>query len=125
VSPYRVVTDNLIPSFSRNVKKLRRKYRRIDSDLGKVFDKIAEDPFNSRHATPLVGFNRTIWKYRCLSSDQKTGESGGFRILCYVDSENESIYPLAVWSKSQIPGQLKNAEIEKLIDMLSSQSNLE
>lgn len=125
MSPYRVVTDNQIASYTRNVKKLQKKFRSVASDLGKAFDKIAEHPFSGCHATPLVGFNRKIWKYRCPSSDQKTGGSGGFRILCYVDSENEAIYPLAVWPKSQFSGQLKNAEIEKLIDMLSSKSNLD
>jgi len=68
------------PAFKRQLKRLAAKYRHAESDLADAYASIAERRKVAHHATAIPGFGGSVWKYRCPSSDQSRGQSGGFRI---------------------------------------------
>jgi mRNA-degrading endonuclease RelE of RelBE toxin-antitoxin system len=118
-----ILGRNLRP-FIRTVARLRKKYRSIESDLDQMFDRIAQDPESQANATPIQGWRRKIWKYRCRSSDQRKGSRGGFRVLCYFHKDHRFVIPLMVYAKSENEGQPSRESIRSLIRRLKENSSL-
>lgn len=90
------------PKFSRLVKHLKKKHRRIVDDLERVFEDVARDYETAAHATAIVGWKGEVWKHRCASTDMQKGQSGGFRIVSWVDKTQDPhvLYPLLIYPKS-------------------------
>ena len=91
--------------YSQDVRKLKKTYRNIESDLNEMYERIAKNPKQACGATPVQGAVQRIWKYRCRSTDQARGSRGGFRVLCYLHESGSggrgtSIVPLRAYSKS-------------------------
>jgi hypothetical protein len=75
------------PLFSRLLKQLRKKYRKIDADLADVFEEIAKDYTTAAGADPIAGWAHTVWKHRCGSRDMKVGRRAGLRIISVVHAD--------------------------------------
>jgi len=90
------------PLFARLLKKLQKKYRRINADLEDVFAEIEKDYETAAGADPIPGWERTVWKHRCGSRDMKVGRSGGFRIISVVHTDREPhvLYPILIYAKA-------------------------
>ena len=93
------VSHHRIRAFSKDVSKLRRKYRSIDDDLKVLFEEIGKDYRNVASAQPIPGYSNRLWKYRCRSTDMRRGGRGGFRLICYLD-DSQNMYPIAIYAKS-------------------------
>lgn len=91
-------TVNTTAVFERRVKKLFKKYRRIQKDLAPLIEKLEAGEL-AGNAVP--GFEKKLYKVRVPSSDQKKGKSGGFRVLYYLILENQSIYLLTIYAKAK------------------------
>jgi hypothetical protein len=89
------------PLFARLLKTLRKKYRKIDADLAEVFEEVEKDYETAAGADPIPGWQRTVWKHRCGSSDMKVGRSRGFRIISVIktDADPHILYPVLIYAK--------------------------
>jgi hypothetical protein len=91
------------PLFARLLKQLRKKYRRIEQDLKKAFTDIERDYETACGGSPIQGWQGEVWKYRCGSTDMRTGRSGGFRIIAVVEKSSNPhvLYPILLYAKPE------------------------
>jgi mRNA-degrading endonuclease RelE of RelBE toxin-antitoxin system len=84
--------------FKRNLKKLIKKYPRINRDLSNLFDQLENGEF---HGDELQGFVGSVYKVRIGSIDQKKGKRGGFRIVYLIVTAIETVHLLTIYAKAQ------------------------
>lgn len=70
--------------FERSVKKLKKHYPKITSDLVPAFQVIESNP----QIGMIIPDDFAIRKLRVASSDMKRGKSGGFRLLYKLRSDD-------------------------------------
>ncbi len=99
-----IVLDN----FTKEVKKLAKRYKQIASDLKELEALLLEDAKNGVH---LGG---RCYKIRLANSSIPTGKSGGFRVIYYYLDEQNNIYLMSIYAKSD----LENISDEKIIEIL-------
>lgn len=97
-----------LTSFSKDVKKLYKKYKQIANDLKELKIELNKNP----KAGISLGSN--CFKIRVSNSSVPTGKSGGFRVIYYYIDKDENIYLMAIYSKSE----LETISDEKIIDIL-------
>ncbi len=83
-----------VDNFTKDVKKLFKKYRSIKSDILELIDRLEED------YTIGIDLGSNLYKIRVKNSDVG-GKSGGYRVIYYTRLTNGSIYLLTIYSKSQ------------------------
>lgn len=88
-----------IPAFSRDVSRLKKKYRNIEGDIKVSFERIRGNYRAAAFAQAIPGYSNRLWKYRCRSTDMRKGGRGGFRLICYLD-DAQDMYPIAIYAKS-------------------------
>lgn len=122
-SNYKVQPD-ASSTFGKKVKKLAKRFRNIEKDLQKFYSAIEENHRQKCGAAPVPDFRQSVWKYRCQSTDLKRGQSGGYRIICYVDSVRFLIYPITIYAKSD-QSNISASEIQKLVEALYAEIDIQ
>jgi mRNA-degrading endonuclease RelE of RelBE toxin-antitoxin system len=88
---------SLIPSekFKREAKRLIKKFPSLKQELSDLGNKLSE--------TPKMGtsIGNDIYKIRVAIKSKGKGKSGGARIITYVVTENNEIYLLTIYDKSE------------------------
>jgi len=110
-------TVNTTDVFEKQVKKLLKKYRRIQKDLIPFIDKLETGELVG---SAVPGFNKKLYKARVPSSDQKKGKRGGFRVLYYLVSEDDVIYLLTLYAKAK-KSDIRHVEISRLLKEMKIQ----
>lgn len=100
-----------IPAFDRAAKRLRKKYRNIGSDLGRLVNLLADNPLVG---TAIPGFGHQVWKIRLASVDMQVGKRGGYRVIYALNSQAQSCYLLFVYAKPD-KSDVSPGEIEDLL----------
>jgi mRNA-degrading endonuclease RelE of RelBE toxin-antitoxin system len=97
--------------FKKNIKKLRKKYRSVKEDIKPLIQQLesGETP-----GSRISGNKYPVYKSRVKNSDNKKGQSGGYRVIYYIVTP-ETILLIAIYSKSE-KSDISNREIEDLID---------
>ena len=83
-----------IPRFEKNVKKLKKKFPKIKTDL---VDFVTELSNNLELGIHLGG---NIFKVRIQNSSISTGKSGGFRVIIYYKTD-DILYLVTIYSKTE------------------------
>lgn len=97
-----------LDTFSKDVKKLYKKYKNISNDLKKVQEDLIKNP----KAGIELGHN--CYKARVGNSSIPTGKSGGFRVLYYYLDAEGRLYLMTMYSKRE----LENISDDKLLEIL-------
>ena len=97
-----------LPSFSLKVKKLSKKYKKIKFDLQNLKEELITNP----KAGILLQHN--CYKIRVANSSIPTGKSGGFRVVYYFVDENDRVYLMSIYSKTQ----KENLSESELLELL-------
>ena len=97
-----------IPSFSKDIKALKKKYRSIDNDFEKLIESLLEDPLQGD------GLGNDCYKVRMAIESKNKGKSGGARIITCVKIINETIYLLSIYDKSS-QSTIKDVELKDLL----------
>ena len=84
-----------IPQFEKDVKKLSKKFKFIKKDLSKLIGELKEQP------TQGTSLGYGVYKIRLANSSIPTGKSGGFRVITYFIDEEENLYLLSIYSKTE------------------------
>ena len=97
--------------FKKNIKKLEKKYRSIEEDLEPLIQQLesGETPGDR-----ISGNKYPVYKVRVKNSDNKKGQSSGYRVIYYTITP-ESILLTTIYSKSE-RANISNREIEDLIE---------
>ena len=102
-----------LESFKKDVKKLYKKNKKLPQDLKTLNDTLLENPKIG------IELSTKLFKIRLENSSSNIGKSGGFRVIYYYLDEEENIYLLKIYSKTEI----ENIKEEVLIKILKSQLN--
>jgi len=97
-----------LTSFSKDIKRLYKKYRNLSKDLKTLKHELEQNP----KAGIELGAN--CYKIRLENSSVPTGKSKGFRVIYYYIDEKQNIYLMAMYSKSE----LANISDSKIIEIL-------
>lgn len=99
-----------LESFKKDVKKLYKKNKKLLQDLRTFNETLLENP-----KIGIELFSK-LYKMRLENSSSNSGKSG-FRVIYYYLDEEENIYLLKIYSKTEI----ENIKEEILIKILKSQ----
>ena len=97
-----------LPKFSTQLKKLAKKYKKIKIDLQQVIKELKENPKIG------IALQHNCYKIRVANSSVPIGKSGGFRIIYYFLDENNNIYLMSIYSKTQKESISENEIVEIL-----------
>ena len=101
----------VLPWCNRQLKRLKKKYPRIKTDLEEVGEILKINP---EAGVKISGLNLPLYKIRMKSSDQKKGKSGGYRVIYYFKSKDGIIYLVDIYPKAA----RTNFDHKKIIDAL-------
>jgi len=99
---------NNLSNFSKDIKRLYKKYKNLPQDLKSLRDALSSNP----KAGIELGSN--CYKIRLENSSVPTGKSKGFRVIYYYLDEKQNIYLMAMYSKSE----LSNISDSKIVEIL-------
>ena len=99
-----------LDSFSKEVKKLSKKYKLLSSDLKELLNILEKDPKAG------IELGNSCYKIRLANSSIPTGKSGGFRVIYYYLDNDNNLYLMSMYSKTE----LENISDEKLLNILKS-----
>ena len=99
--------------FLKEAKDLRKKYHNFDDDLRSFVN----DLKSGKHvgADLIENIKRLpVYKVRIKNSSSATGKRGGFRVIYYVEIDEQTFYLLSIYSKSQTANISQNEILEIL-----------
>ena len=100
-----VLTDH----FTKEVKKLIKKYKSLKAELAKLDEELAENP------TLGIPLGNDVYKIRIAISSKGKGKSGGARIITFIKVTQEAVYLVSIYDKSDLETLTKN-QIRELLD---------
>ncbi len=102
-----------IDEFQKDVKKLYKKYKHIKNDILELI--------NTLELNHDIGINlgENLYKIRVKNSDTG-GKSGGYRVIYYAKLQNNKIYLMSMYSKTQ----QENIDMSKLKILLKKVNSL-
>jgi mRNA-degrading endonuclease RelE of RelBE toxin-antitoxin system len=86
----------LTPDFRKQVRKLEKRYRKIQSDLQPILIQIQ---MGEAIGDRLEGIDAEVFKVRIRNSDVNRGKSGGYRMIYWLKLP-ECVVLLDIYSKS-------------------------
>ncbi len=96
--------------FEKSLKKLNQRYRSVREDLMPLIEQLEAGEIPGDR---ISGNKYPVYKVRVRNSDNKKGQSGGYRVIYYTITL-ESILLSAIYSKSDRL-DIDNTEIEEII----------
>lgn len=105
---YKITT---IPSFDKELKSLLKKHRSIKNDLALLG---AELLVNPKLGVEII---ENCFKIRMAISSKGKGKSGGAQVITYVYIQNETVYLLYIYDKSD-DETISDKDIRDLIKSL-------
>ena len=83
------------PRFLRQVKKLKKKYKSLVSELIEFEESLCENP------TQGTDLGNSTYKVRLATESKNSGKSGGARIITFVKIVAETVYLISIYDKSE------------------------
>ena len=102
---YNVLT---IPPFDRQIKRLAKKYPSLKTEYTDLILELEENP---KKGTPL---GNSCFKIRLALASKGRGKSGGARLITHFYIENETVFLLAIYDKSE-QTDISNKELRDLL----------
>lgn len=81
--------------FVRDLKKLKKKFPSINKDLNDLKIALLNNPKMG------IALGRDCYKIRMAIGSKGKGKSGGARVITFLKIENDIIYLLTIYDKSQ------------------------
>lgn len=105
----------IVPSkkFLKQIKKYSKKFKNLGNDIEELYNLLSQDPKSG------VFIKNNVYKIRIKNSDNNKGKSGGYRVMTYVVDENNKVYLLTIYSKSELDN-IEDHYIDELIEEVKS-----
>jgi mRNA-degrading endonuclease RelE of RelBE toxin-antitoxin system len=97
-----------LDNFSKEAKKLYKKYKKLPSDLKALSERLNTNPKDG------IDLGANCYKIRLENSSIPTGKSGGFRIVYYYYDGESDLYLLSIFSKRD----MENISDERVLELL-------
>ncbi|WP_231490957.1 type II toxin-antitoxin system RelE/ParE family toxin [Pedobacter sp. Leaf170] len=98
------------PIFIKKAKQLKKKHQSLVNDLTQLELILKSDP---KTGTDL---GNSVFKIRLAVKSKGKGKSGGYRVITYLQTENE-ITMIYIYDKSE-EATISKKDIQKIIDSL-------
>lgn len=98
-----------ILSFEKQAKRLVKKYPSLRSELLILINELKQDPEKG------ISLGKNCFKIRLAIASKGKGKSGGARVITHVIVQQETVYLLSIYDKSE-EDSISNKEIEELIN---------
>ena len=95
--------------FKRDSKPLAKKYRSLPDELEALFESLESNP---TQGTPL---GKDCYKIRLAIASKGRGKSGGGKVITCVKVEQDNIYLLTIYDKSE-KEDLKANELGEILE---------
>lgn len=102
---FKIIPTNF---FSRQLKRLAKKYPSLKSDLQTINMELKENPMTG---APL---GKDCYKIRVAITSKGQGKSGGARVISLVRIVQNTVYLLSIYDKSE-EESISGKEIDKLL----------
>lgn len=89
-----------VDGFERDLIKIARKYPSTVDLVQELFEEFEEGNIEGDDIPRLKLKGDKVFKTRLENPDAKKGKSGGFRIIWYLVTTDNEIYPLTIYSKN-------------------------
>ena len=100
-----------VPPFTREVKRLLKKYASLDAELQALFAGLSvQQPVG----TPL---GRNCYKIRLKIASKGKGRSGGARVITCVVAVAETVYLLSIYDKAE-QSNLSDKRLTELLELV-------
>lgn len=101
--------------FKKQYKRLINKYPKSKEEFEKIFESLEKGDFVGEEYNNLgLPSGESVYKVRVANIDANKGKSGGFRLIYYVIVNDEWVYLLGVYTKSEVVN-MKQSEIKEII----------
>jgi mRNA-degrading endonuclease RelE of RelBE toxin-antitoxin system len=97
-------------SFSKQLKRLSKKYKSLKMDIKPLFDSLPESPIQGDY----IGDD--CYKIRLGIASKGKGKRGGARVITCVKIVGETVFLLSIYDKSE-KEDLEEKELDKLIKL--------
>ena len=97
--------------FGKEIKRLIKKFPSLKQEFGTLIESLTENP---AIGAPL---GQNCFKIRISIQSKGKGKSGGARVITHIYWENETVYLLTIYDKSEKSDMLPG-ELEDMIDGL-------
>lgn len=98
----------LTPDFKKHFKKLYKKFPSLKDDLIKMIE-ILENDFEAG-----IALGHNLFKIRLAIESKNKGKSGGARVIYFFVSEDNEIYLIHIFDKSDFENIPKNVILQML-----------
>ena len=107
---------SVIPSdkFKKEAKRLVKKFPSLKPELADLSTTLAKEP---EAGTPL---GNNTYKIRLAIKSKGKGKSGGARVITYVVTEDNEVYLLTIYDKSEFDN-VDDKTIKSIIETLKSE----
>ncbi|TRX37989.1 hypothetical protein FNW52_03565 [Flavobacterium sp. ZT3R18] len=102
---YKIIS---IPTFDKELKSLSKKHRSIPKDYEKLLDNLEINP---KMGDEII---QNCYKIRMAITSKGKGKSGGARVITYIYIQEETVYLLSIYDKSDHT-TISDATIRELI----------
>lgn len=96
------------PRFKRQAKKLLKKYSSLTLQLQTFEQDLMDNP------TLGQSLGHNVYKVRVAVKSKGKGKSGGLRVITYLITEEEEIYLLTIYDKSEMDS-IDNKTLKEMI----------
>ncbi len=97
-----------IPPFDRQLKRLCKKYATLKEEYLFLIESLEQNPIKG------VSIGKNCYKIRIAINSKGKGKSGGARIITNIVIEEETVYLLTIYDKSD-KDNITNKELKKLL----------
>lgn len=104
-----------VPAFENDLIKIARKYPSVIDEIDNLFEQFEKGNLEGNRVPGLKLKGNRVFKTRMANPDANKGKSGGFRVIWYLVTANNDIYPITTYSKSD-KVDIKRSKISRLIN---------
>ena len=97
-----------IPPFDRQLKRLARKFHSLKTEYAILVEELERNP---QKGTPM---GNNCFKIRMAIASKGHGKSGGARVITHIYIENETVFLLAIYDKSE-QTDISDRELKELL----------
>ncbi|EPH12165.1 hypothetical protein HMPREF9713_01003 [Myroides odoratimimus CCUG 12700] len=99
------------PKFLKEAKKLGKKYHSLKEDLSLLIEELQQNPMLG------TAIANNCYKVRIAIKSKGKGKSGGARVITHLVIENDNIYLLYIYDKSEYDS-ISDSEIKELLKLI-------
>ena len=97
-----------IPPFERQLKRLAKKFPSLKAEYATLIEELEENP------TKGTSLGNNCFKIRLSIASKSRGKIGGARVITHIYIENETVFLLAIYDKSE-QSDISDKELKKLL----------